>query len=70
MNAFSQFLVEIVWSLTMGILVVAGVLAAQAFGLALGVAVGGLLVIKGWRAWARRRAGGSIGSRNGAAGED
>ena len=63
MNAFSQFLVEITWSLTMGILVVAAILAAQALGVALGIAVGGALLWKGWKAWARRR-------RNGAAGED
>ena len=70
MNAFSQFLVEITWSLTMGILVVAGLLAAQALGIVLGIAVGGALLLKGWRAWARRRAAGSPPAGNGAAGED
>ncbi|HUQ12747.1 MAG TPA: hypothetical protein VM055_00545 [Novosphingobium sp.] len=73
MNAFSQFLVEITWSLTMGILVVVGILAAQALGVALGVAVGGALLWKGWKAWTHRRHRGAARNgraRNGAAGED
>ena len=55
MNAFSQFLVEITWSLTMGILVIVGVLAAQAAGIVLGFVAGVVLAWKGYKAWARHR---------------
>ena len=57
MNAFAQLLTELAWSLTMGILVIAGVLAAQAAGVALAVLGGAVLVWRGWKAWTRRRRG-------------
>ena len=55
MNAFAQFLTELAWSLTMGILVIAGILAAQAAGVALAVLGGAALVWRSWKAWSRRR---------------
>jgi 4-amino-4-deoxy-L-arabinose transferase-like glycosyltransferase len=33
MNAVAQFIVELTWALTMGIVVAAGILAAKAFGI-------------------------------------
>jgi len=54
MNGFSQILVELTWSLTMGILVIAGVLAAQAIGLAIAATVVVTLAWKCWTAWSRR----------------
>lgn len=55
MNAFAQLLTELAWSLTMGILVIAGILAAQAAGVALAVLGGAALFWRGWKAWSRRR---------------
>ena len=55
MNAFAQFLTELAWSLTMGILVVAGILAAQAAGVALAVLACAALIWRGCKAWSKRR---------------
>ena len=52
MNSVAQFIVEMTWGLTMGLLMSAGVVVAIAAGAACAVGVGGTLC---WRWWKRRR---------------
>ena len=51
MNAVAQFIVELTWAMTMGILVAAGILAAKAAGIVIGLGVCGAAA---WGWWRRR----------------